>query len=63
MTRALRTGQVTRLEYNGDGSLAGIVKPPPSEGETGQHVSFLYNGRGDLVSVNERAAEPVQTAQ
>lgn len=48
-------GQVTTLEYHGDGSLRRIVAPPASAGVAAQAVSFAYSPTGDLASVTDAA--------
>jgi len=47
------SGQVTTLEYNGDGTLKTIVAPSTSSGP--QATRFTYNVRGDVTSVTDAA--------
>ncbi len=47
------SGQVTTLEYNGDGTLKTIIAPSTSSGP--QATRFTYNVRGDVTSVTDAA--------
>lgn len=46
-------GQVTRMTYNADGTLASIVAPPAVTGATSQVTSFTYNANGDVTRVTD----------
>ncbi|WP_341208313.1 LysM peptidoglycan-binding domain-containing protein [uncultured Sphingomonas sp.] len=46
-------GQVTRMTYNADGTLASIVAPPAVTGATAQVTSFTYNAKGDVTRVTD----------
>lgn len=47
------SGQVTRLDYNSDGSLKSIRAPASDPGAAAQVTSFTYTARGDVASVTD----------
>lgn len=46
-------GQITRLDYNANGSLAKVIAPAAYAGATAQVSQFGYDGAGNLTSVTD----------
>jgi YD repeat-containing protein len=45
--------QVTRLDYNSDGSLAKVTSPPASTGAASQVFRYAYDSSGNVLSVTD----------
>ena len=51
------TGQVTRLDYNADGTLKKVTMPPAASGAAAQTLQYSYTATGDVHTITDAAGK------